>query len=422
MGDPASRPKPAISRREWGLLLLLTAVQFTNVLDFVIIMPLAPLAKRDFHITSEQFGHAVAVYGFASFVGTLLAAKFLDRFGRKAALLSLYLGFTVSTLFCGLAPTYETLVIARAVTGLFGGVVGASVMAIIGDVFADYRRGTAMGAVMSAFAFASIVGVPLGLVLAENFGTGAPFIALALLSVLIWIGNVVVMPPLREHLSKGHPPTSLWRLAAEPNHLVAYAFTVFLVLGSFCVVPYLADSMVANAGQRIENMKYVYLVAGLFTLVSTNVVGRVADRYGKLRVFRITGLAAIVTILLVTNLPPIPLWMAIAAATAFMVATSARMVPAMALVTRSAAPAVRGGFLSLNAAVQSAAMGLASLIGGALVGQTPDGRLPGYPIVGLIAAGSAVLCLLLAGMLRSAEPAVVNVPAKEEAAVAETAA
>ena len=187
------------------------------------------------------------------------------------------------------------------------------------------------------------------------------------------------MPPLREHLSKGHPPTSLWQLAAEPNHLVAYAFTVFLVLGSFCVVPYLADSMVANAGQRIEDMKYVYLVAGLFTLVSTNVVGRVADRYGKLRVFRITGLAAVATILLVTNLPPIPLWVAIAAATAFMVATSARMVPAMALVTRSAAPAVRGGFLSLNAAVQSAAMGLASLIGGALVGQTDDGRLRRLP-------------------------------------------
>jgi len=209
---------------------------------------------------------------------------------------------------CGLAPTYETLVIARAVTGLFGGVVGAAVMAIIGDVFADYRRGTAMGAVMSSFAVASIVGVPLGLMLAENFGTGAPFVALAIVSALVWVGTFFVMPSFRGHLAKGHPPASMWGLAAEPNHLLAFSFTVFLVLGSFRVVPYLADSLVANAGQKMSNMKYVYLVAGGFTLFSTNLVGRLADRYGKLRVFRITGTAAIATILIMTNLPPVALW------------------------------------------------------------------------------------------------------------------
>ena len=145
MGDPAARPKPTISRAEWGLLLLLAAVQFTNILDFVIIMPLAPMAKRDFGITSEQFGHVVAAYGFASFAGSIMAAKFLDRFGRKTALLTLYLGFTVSTLLCGLAPTYETLVGARSLAGLFGGVVCSAVYAIVGDVFADYRRGLRPG-------------------------------------------------------------------------------------------------------------------------------------------------------------------------------------------------------------------------------------------------------------------------------------
>jgi predicted MFS family arabinose efflux permease len=419
MGQPPSRPKPTISRSEWGLLFLLAAVQFTNILDFVIIMPLAPLAKRDFQITSEQFGHAVAAYGFASFAGSLLAAKFLDRFGRKAALLTLYLGFTVSTLLCGLAPTYGLLVAARALAGLFGGVVGSAVMAIIGDVFHDYRRATAMGAVMSAFAVASIVGVPIGLLLAENFGTGAPFIALAVVSAVVWTGNYFVMPSLREHLSKGHPPTSMWQLAAEPNHLIAFVFTAFLVMGSFTVIPFLADSLVANAGQRIENMKYVYLVAGGFTLITTNVIGRLADRHGKLRVFRIAASAAIVTILIVTNLPPVPLWVIILATTAFMVATSARMVPAMALITASASPSVRGGFLSLNAAVQSVAMGLSSLIGSLLIGQTPDGRLAGYPVVGLIAAASAVISLVMAGVLRSSEPAVVHVPAKAEAAAAE---
>jgi predicted MFS family arabinose efflux permease len=423
MGDPAPRPKPAISRPEWGLLLLLAAVQFTNILDFVIIMPLAPMAKRDFRITSEQFGHVVAAYGFASFAGSILAAKFLDRFGRKTALLTLYLGFTVSTLLCGLAPTYETLVGARALAGLFGGVVGSAVYAIVGDVFADYRRGTATGVIMSAFAVASIVGVPIGLMLAEAFGTGAPFIALAAAAALVWVGNFFVLPALRDHLAHGHPPASLLRLAVEPNHLLAYAFSISLVFGSFTIVPFLADSLVANAGQRVVDLKYVYLVAGLATLVSMNVIGRWADRTGKLRVFRIMGTLAIATALWVTNLPPVALWVAIAASTAFMVATSGRMVPAQAMLTGAAAPSVRGGFLSLNAAVQSAAMGLASLIAGLLIAQDPaTGRLDGYPFVGILAAASALVSLLLGGFLRRADATPTPIPAAPSPAVAKAVA
>jgi predicted MFS family arabinose efflux permease len=409
MSDFAPPPRPAISRAEWGLLLLLAAIQFTNILDFVIIMPIAPWAQAKYGINSEQFGHIIAAYGFASFAGSILAAKYLDRFGRKAALLTVYFGFTLSTLMCGLAPTYETLVAARAITGLFGGVVGSAVMAIIGDVFADYRRGTAMGAVMSAFAMSTIFGLPLGLLLVEFFGTGAPFVALAGLSALVWAGVFRVLPPLPVNPQRQQHKASLWRLAIEPNHVIAFLFSVALVLGSFTVVPYLALSMVANSGQNKEDMKYLYPVAGAFTLISTNLVGRLSDRYGKRLLFRIMGVAAIVMALVLTNLPPVPLWLAIAAATGFMVATSGRMVPAQAMITASAAPQVRGGFLSLNSAVQSAAMGLSSLIGGTLIGQTEDGRMPGYPLVGIIAAASALLSLVLAGFLKSAEGGPVRV-------------
>jgi predicted MFS family arabinose efflux permease len=412
----AARPKPRISRSEWGILLLLAAIQFTNILDFVIIMPIAPWAQVRYGITPAQFGHVVSAYGFASFVGSILAAKFLDRFGRKSALLALYLGFSISTLLCGLAPTYETLVAARALTGLFGGVVGAALMAIIGDVFADYRRGTAMGVVMSSFAVASIIGLPIGLLLVEFFGTGAPFIALAIASSIVWIGVFRVMPALPAHPEHR---TSLWQLAIEPNHVIAYVFTITLVLGSFLVVPFLALAMVSNAGQRAEDMKYLYPIAGGFTLISTNIVGRISDRYGKRIVFRVMGSAAIVMAVVLTNLPPVPLWVAIAASTAFMVSTSGRMVPAQAMITASAAPKVRGGFLSLNAAVQSAAMGLASLLGGAIIGKADDGRLPGFPIVGVIAAVSALVSLILAGLLRSAETGPTRVASPEPVVVAD---
>lgn len=433
MADPA-RPKPKITRAEWGLLLLLAAVQFTNVLDFVIVMPLAPAVKDGLGITSTQFGHIVAAYGFGSFAGSLLAAKFLEKFSRRAVLITVYFGFTVSTLLCGLTPDYELLVAARAVAGVFGGVVGVAVFAIIGDVFADYRRGTAMGVVMSSFAVATIVGVPLGLGIAEEFGTLTPFIALAGLSALVWTAAALVLPNL-----PGHPErkaSSLRALATEPSHILAYLFTISLVLGSFTVVPYIADSMVSNAGQKRVNVKYVYLVAGVFTFVGMNVIGRLSDRYGKRLMFRVMGLLAIGSALVLTNLPVVPLWVAAAVATAFMLTTSGRMVPGQALITASAAPTARGGFLSLNGAVQAAGMGVASLIGGGLIYQTPgiglasvvggglvqqaaDSHLYGYPLVGLVSAGSAVVSLLLVGLLRSGEGVPTPVPPQVEAITAE---
>jgi predicted MFS family arabinose efflux permease len=404
----AARPKPTITRSEWVLLVLLAAVQFTNVLDFVIVMPLAPAMKADLSITSEKFGHIVAAYGFGSFFGSLLAAKFLERFGRKTVLLTVYAGFTISTLLCGLTPDYALLVACRALAGVFGGVVGVAVFAIIGDVFADYRRGTATGVVMSSFAVATIVGIPLGLGIAEEFGTLTPFVALAGLSAVVWLAAAFVMPPL-----PGHPErktSSLVALATEPRHVLAYLFTIALVFGSFTVVPYIADSMVANAGQKPEHVKYVYMVAGLFTFVSMNVIGRLSDRYGKQLMFRVMGGLAIVAALAITNLPVVSVWVAGLVATVFMVTASGRMVPGQALITASAAPTARGGFLSLNGAVQAMGMGLASLIGGALIGQQPDGRLDGYPLVGLVSAGSAVVSLILVGLLRSGEGQPTPVP------------
>ena len=419
MADPAPR-KPAITRGEWGLLLLLAAVQFTNVLDFVIVMPLAPWAKDELAIDSEQFSWVVGIYGLASAVSSLFAAKYLDRFPRKGVVLAMYAGFTVSTLLCGLAPTYETLVAARGLAGAFGGVLGAAVMAIIGDVFADYRRATAMGVVMSAFAVASVVGIPAGLGLARVWGIGAPFVGLAGLSALVWFGAARVFPKIPPHPDRR--PVPLWALIANPGHLLTLAFTTALVMGSFLVVPFLADSMVANAGQAKEDMPLVYAIAGGVTFFTTNLVGRLADRYGKLRVFRLAGLLAAGMAIVVTNLGPIPLWVAVAAATGFMVTTSGRMVPAQTLVAGSTTPALRGGFLSLNAAVQSAAMGLSSFLAGQLIGQTPDGRLAGYPLVGVVAAGMMLLSLVLAGFLKLRDVGPVRVPAPVEPTTAEVAA
>src|SRR5947209_3624530 len=329
MPDPAGPRKPAISRGEWVILLLVAAVQFTNILDFVIVMPLVPAIETRYGVEAGRVGYAVGIYGWASAISSLAAVRYLDRFGRKTALLAMYLGFTVATLLCGLAPTFWTLVAARALAGVFGGVLGATVMAVVGDIFADYRRGTAMGVVMSSFAVASVVGVPVGLGLAQFWGIGAPFVGLSILCAVLWVGVAAVFPTLPAHPERR--PVALTTLLADPGHRLALAFTAALVMGSFTVVPFLAASMVHNAGQKQENLFLLYAVAGAVTFFTTNLTGRAADRHGKRPVFRVMGLGAVVMALVLTNLPPVPLWLAVLATTGFMVMMSARMVPAQAL-------------------------------------------------------------------------------------------
>lgn len=397
---------PRISKSEWEILFILAAIQFTNILDFVIVMPLAPSLRSDLEINSQKFGWFVASYGFASFVGTVLAARLLDRFGRKQALLTLYLGFALSTLYCGIAPNFQAIITARAAAGLFGGVLGAAVMAVVGDIFADSRRGTAMGVIMSSFALASVMGVPIGLLIAESWGTQAPFLVLALVSLIVWAMAACFLPSLKGHIVKDRRSPKMLELILVRSHLKAFAFTTALVLGSFMVIPFLADAMVSNSGMQKENVKYIYMVAGIATFGSTIFIGRLSDRYGKQLMYSIIAGIAMVMCIVLTNLPEVSLATGILACTGFMVFTSGRMVPGQALITGCALPAVRGGFLSLNTAVQSAAMGFASVLSGSLISNAPSGRLMGYSTVGFIAAGCALVSIIIANQLK-----LVDVPA-----------
>jgi len=397
-----------LSAHEWLLLLVLAAVQFTHIVDFMIIMPLgsrfinaAPGEVGTLHLSTPQFGLVVSAYTLSAGLASLFAARFLDRFDRKAALLVLFAGFPLGTLLCAAAVTYPLLLLARALAGAFGGVCSANVLAIIGDAFPDSRRGRATGVIMSAFSVASIAGVPLGLYLAELLGWRATFVALGVLSGLILALAACVLPPLRGHLGHERSGVNTWDVATDPNHVRAFALMASLAGSSFLVVPYLATAMVANVGLREEDLKYIYLFGGLTTLVTLAWIGRLADRVGKLPVFRVLALATCAPLLLITTLPAgFGLVPVLTVTTLMFVATSGRMVPGMALITNTSAPAVRGSFMSLNSAVQQLGAGLASWLGGLLLSKGEDGRLLGYPLVGLIACGCALASVYLAGRLR----------------------
>jgi predicted MFS family arabinose efflux permease len=387
---------------------VLGAAQFTHIIDFMIVMPLGPQYMRQLDITPQQFGFMVSAYGFSAAIAGLLAAWFIDRFDRKTALLTLYAGFTAGTFLCAVAPDYVLLVLARSVAGAFGGVVAALLMTIVGDVFADERRGTAMGVVMSAFSVASIAGVPAGLYLANLLGWRAPFGVLSGLGVAVLLLVYLVLPPLRGHLGKhtGTAAANLRVALSEPAHLRAYVLTTALVMSTFMVVPYMGAYLVANAGRQEGELPFVYLCGGIATLLTLTPIGWLADRRGKLPVFRVMALLTTVPLVLLTNLSQVSLAAALAVTTLLMVVSAGRMVPAMALLTASAAPQRRGSFLSVNSSVQQMACGLAALAAGSILGTGEHGILTGYPTVGVLAVAATLLSVFLAGRLRRADDGV----------------
>ena len=400
--------------RERLLLLTLAAIQFTITLDFLIIIPLGPQYMEVFHINPRQFGLIVGAYGIAAGVAGLAAGFFLDWFDRKRALLFLYFGFALGTLFCALAPTYPLLVAARFFAGAFGGVVGAVILAIVGDVVPMERRGAAMGLVMSSFSVASIIGVPLGITLAEDYSWHVPFFAIAILSAIILIVAAVITPALRghmEHATDEHPVARTWAVMVHPDHQKVYLFMAVLTCAGFMIFPQMPDYMVFNVGLTRMQLRLIYLCGGLCTVFSMNWIGHWADRAGKLKVFTIMSLIAGVPILVLTNLPRVPIPVALCVSTALMICMSGRFVPAMAMATGAVEARDRGGFMSINSAVQQLSLGVTSYVSGLILGETSKHEVTHFPVNGVISIICTYTCIYLAKFLKAAPEEKDAVPA-----------
>jgi len=406
---------PTEATAKWTLqerliLLVLAAVQFTSIVDFMVIMPLEPELKRTIGLTPAKFALVVSAYTFAAGLAGLVSTLFLDRFARRPTFLVLFAGFLLGTLACGIAPDYATLLAARSLTGVFGGLLGGMAMTIIGDVFPEERRGAATGALMSAFALASVAGVPIGLTLGQRYGWHTPFLILAGLCVPFFLAAARVLPRLDGHLKDHQVEPAMDRLREiflHANHLRAFALTSALMLSGFSVIPFIAPYLVSNVGLAESKLPLLYIAGGLVSLVGMPVIGRLADRYGKLRVYRIVVPANAALLFGMTCLPqglalaPVLLMMAL-----MMLTNAGRMVPAMAMITGSVEPRLRGGFMGANSAVQHIAAGLGTTLAGSIVTQPKGGGpLEHYPTVGLIAALASLSTLWLAGRLRSGSPA-----------------
>ena len=374
-------------QRERWLLLTLAGIQFTYILDFMVMMPLGPQFTRLFDISDAQFGALVSAYTFSAGASGLAASAYLDRFDRKRLLVVLYTLFALSTMGCALAMTYGQFFVARVGAGLFGGVLSALIQTILADVVPFERRGRAMGVVMSSFSVSTVAGVPLGLYLAAAFSWHAPFWLVVGLCGVFGAMAYWTVPQLRAHLD--HPDRhSVWgeivATVQERNHQWSFAFTMVSILTGFMIIPYITIYLETNLAVSNRDIPLLYLAGGAATLVSARWIGVLSDRLGKRYMYE--RLAALVGIPLftLTLMPPAPFWVLTLVYVLFFVIVSGRMIPSMAVVSAAANPRRRGTFMAISGALQSFAMGLAALVGGLIIGRSADGQVTGYWITALL--------------------------------------
>ena len=385
--------------RERGLLWLLALTQFTIIMDFMVMMPLGPQIMAKFAIGPAAFATAVSAYAWCSGLSSLFAATYIDRFDRRKLLLVVYALFALSNLICAMAPTFSMLLLARAFAGLTGGVLGSIIMAILGDVIPQSRRGAATGIIMTSFSLAAVAGVPAGIVLGAQFGWSSPFYLLVVLSIVIWGIGAWLIPSLTAHLAKQSTSLAralpdLFNLLRTPRHLRAFTLTFVMMVSHMLVIPFISPVIVANHGVAPQQLSWIYMVAGAATFFTSRLVGRLSDKYGKHNMFRLTALLSMLPILFLTHMPLIPFIAILAFFPFFMVLVSSRMIPMQALLTTVPEPAHRGAFLSVNSAIQSLGTGCGAWIGGMLLTTAPDGQIIGYGTNGWLAIALIAFTLI----------------------------
>lgn len=378
---------------------LLVFLQFTVVLDFMIMAPLGAMIMPVFKISPSQFGLVVSAYAFSAGASGLLAAGFSDKFDRKKILIFFYAGFVVGTLLCAIAPDYHFLLFARIITGLFGGVIGAILLAITTDLFTMKQRGRVIGLVQTAFGASQVLGIPLGLFLSNIWGWHVPFFMIVAVSIFVGVFIVLKLKPIDEHLALQKANENILHhfistLKVGTNQ-IGFMSTALISLGGFLLMPFTSAYTVHNLGISFEKLPLTYLVTGIFAIVCGPLIGKCSDHFGKLNTFIFGAVMTIVMVLIYTHLGITPLLIVMIVNVLFFIGIFSRIIPSQALISAIPAPANRGAFMAVNSSLQQISGGIASIVAGLIVVEQADGSLKNFELLGYILVGTTLISVYL---------------------------
>lgn len=375
------------SRYQKFIVGLLATLQFAVILDFMLMAPLGAMIMPALSMSTNQFGLVVSAYALSAGAAGLLSAGFADRYDRKKLLLFFYTGFVTGTLWCGLASSFETLILARVLTGIFAGVIGSTVLAIAADLFASQARGRVMGILQTAFAASQVLGLPVGVYLANHLGWNSPFLLLAGMGA---VGGFVIwltMQPVADHLAdrqEGSAYRHLFITLTTRRHWPAFIATAFLTTGSYMLMPFSSAFIVNNLGVSIDTLPLVYLVTGMTTIVVGPLIGRAADAFGKLRVFYVGSVLTIIMVTIYTHLSELPFLGVILVNTILYLGIFSRLIPFQAMVAGVPDPSQRGAFSAVSSGIQQLSGGCAALLAGQIVIVGSGGKLLHFEWVGYL--------------------------------------
>lgn len=388
------------SSYERTVIFLLSITQFTVVLDFMVMSPLGDMLVKSMDINASSFGNIVSAYAYSAGISGLLTAGFADRFDRKKLLVFFYVGFVIGTMFCGIADSYATIVAARIITGLFGGVIGSISMAILTDVFPLQKRGRVMGFIQMGFGASQVLGIPIGLYIANHQGWEAPFIYIAGFSVLILLGIIFLLKPVNAHLGIRSKDSNVFShllsTLRRPAYQRGFLTTSLLSLGGFMMMPYGTIFAVNNLDVHEDQLPVLFMVSGLVSLLFMPIIGRLSDKVDKFKLFGVGSLWLIVFCIIYTNLSGIPFWMVLIFNTGIMLGVLCRMVPSMALISAVPDDSDRGAYMSIQSSLQQIAGGIAATVAGLIVYQkSPAAPLEHYDMVGYVVSVCVLLTIVL---------------------------
>lgn len=381
------------------VVALLVFLQFTVVLDFMIMAPLGAIIMPVFKINPSQFGLVVSAYAFSAGVSGLLAAGFADKYDRKKILLFFYGGFLIGTFLCAISPDYQFLLFARTITGLFGGVIGAVVLAITTDLFVLKQRGRVIGLVQTAFGASQVLGIPLGLYLSNKWGWHVPFFMIVAVGLIVGVFIFLKLKPVDEHLKLQRNNEDVFHhffmTFRSSTNQIGFLSTALISLGGFLLMPFTSAFTVHNLGIPFDTLPLTYLATGVFAIFCGPLIGKASDYFGKLRVFIFGAVMTIIMVLIYTHLGITPLLVVMLVNILFFIGIFSRIIPSQALISAIPEPANRGSFMAVNSSLQQISGGLASVIAGLIVVENTDGSLKNFDILGYILVGSTLVSTYL---------------------------